>query len=94
MFVHVCTCRWEELNLLAEQRGKLLSGAEQVHKFVRDAAETNDRMNEKVWGKCIVTMYMYMCLHSFTCIMEFVFTLRTLSAVSCVHLIRNIHHCV
>ena len=52
---HVCTCiqllcvfRWEELNSLTEQRGRLLSGAEQVHKFVRDATETNDRMNEKV----------------------------------------------
>ena len=40
-------CRWEELNSLAEQRRRLLRGAEQVHKFVRDAAETNDRMNEK-----------------------------------------------
>ena len=40
--------RWEELNSLAEERRKLLAGAEQVHRFVRDAVETNDRMNEKV----------------------------------------------
>ena len=46
MYIYVC--RWEELNSLADQRRRLLAGAEQVHKFVRDAAETNDRMNEKV----------------------------------------------
>ena len=46
MYINVC--RWEELNSLADQRRRLLAGAEQVHKFVRDAAETNDRMNEKV----------------------------------------------
>ena len=40
--------RWEELILLTKQRKELLNGAEQVHKFVRDASETNDRMNEKV----------------------------------------------
>ena len=50
----VLPCRWEELNSLAEQRRKLLRGAEQVHKFVRDAAETNDRMNEK--ASLITTM--------------------------------------
>ena len=45
----VCVCdRWEELNSLADQRRRLLAGAEQVHRFVRDAVETNDRMNEKV----------------------------------------------
>lgn len=44
----LCVHRWEELNSLAEQRRKLLAGAEQVHRFVRDAVETNDRMNEKV----------------------------------------------
>ena len=47
-FVLVHVYRWEELNSLADQRRRLLAGAEQVHKFVRDAAETNDRMNEKV----------------------------------------------
>ena len=31
-----------------DQRRALLAGAEQVHKFVRDSIETNDRMNEKV----------------------------------------------
>lgn len=40
--------RWEELISLTKQRKELLSGAEQVHKFIRDASETNDRMNEKV----------------------------------------------
>ena len=47
--------RWEELNSLADQRRRLLAGAEQVHKFVRDAAETNDRMNEKVRTKNVCT---------------------------------------
>ena len=42
------TCRWEELISLTKQRKQLLKGAEQVHKFVRDASDTNDRMNEKV----------------------------------------------
>ncbi|CAI8040975.1 Spectrin alpha chain, non-erythrocytic 1 [Geodia barretti] len=45
--------RWEELNSLAEERRKLLAGAEQVHRFVRDAVETNDRMNEK--AKALLT---------------------------------------
>jgi spectrin beta len=45
--------RWEELNSLAEQRRRLLAGAEQVHRFVRDATETNDRMNEK--AKALLT---------------------------------------
>lgn len=40
--------RWDELISLAKERDQLLKGAEQVHKFVRDASETNDRMNEKV----------------------------------------------
>lgn len=40
--------KWAELNGLVEERKDLLRGAEQVHKFVRDASETNDRMNEKV----------------------------------------------
>ena len=40
--------RWEELISLTRQRKGLLNGAEQVHKFIRDASETNDRMNEKV----------------------------------------------
>ena len=40
--------RWEELISLTKQRKELLHGAEQVHKFIRDASETNDRMNEKV----------------------------------------------
>lgn len=44
----VCVCRWEELNSLSEQRRKLLAGAEQVHRFIRDAIETNERMSEKV----------------------------------------------
>lgn len=47
----VCTFlvfRWEELISLANEREELLQGAKQVHKFVRDASETNDRMNEKV----------------------------------------------
>lgn len=48
VFACVYVCRWEELNSLAEQRRKLLAGAEQVHRFIRDAIETNDRMNEKV----------------------------------------------
>ena len=65
-YIHVY--RWEELNSLAEQRGRLLSGAEQVHKFVRDATETNDRMNEKVREKCIV-FYVH------TCIMGFLFSI-------------------
>ena len=33
---------------LADQRRRLLAGAEQVDQFVRDASETNDPMNEKV----------------------------------------------
>ena len=33
---------------LTGERKELLKGAEQVHKFIRDASETNDRMNEKV----------------------------------------------
>ena len=45
---YFCLSRWEELNSLVEQRRCLLAGAEQVHRFVRDAVETNDRMNEKV----------------------------------------------
>ena len=40
--------RWEELISLSNERDQLLKGAEQVHKFVRDASDTNDRMNEKV----------------------------------------------
>ena len=44
----VLVIRWEELNSLADQRRRLLAGAEQVHRFVRDASETNDRMNDKV----------------------------------------------
>ena len=40
-------CRWEELNALVEQRRRLLVGAEQVHRFVRDVGETNDRMSDK-----------------------------------------------
>ena len=43
-----CDCRWEELMSLTKERDQKLKGAEQVHKFVRDASETNDRMNEKV----------------------------------------------
>ena len=45
----VSVCRWLKLTSLAEQRRNLLRGAEQVHKFVRDASETNDRMTEKVF---------------------------------------------
>ena len=45
--------KWAELNGLVEERKGLLKGAEQVHKFVRDASETNDRMNDKVC--CIIT---------------------------------------
>ena len=44
-------CRWQELVTLTEERKKMLKGAEQVHRFVRDASETNDRMNEKVGSK-------------------------------------------
>lgn len=40
--------RWQELVALTGERKELLKGAEQVHKFIRDASETNDRMNEKV----------------------------------------------
>ena len=40
--------RWQELVSLADERKRLLKGAEQVHKFIRDVSETNDRMNEKV----------------------------------------------
>lgn len=40
--------RWGELISLANEREELLKDAKQVHKFVRDASETNDRMNEKV----------------------------------------------
>lgn len=40
--------KWEELNTLVNERRELLKGAEQVHKFVRDASETNERMSEKV----------------------------------------------
>jgi len=43
--------RWQELVTLTEERKKMLKGAEQVHRFVRDASETNDRMNEKVSSK-------------------------------------------
>lgn len=41
-------CRWEELVTLVNQRDALLKAAEEVHKFITDASETNDRMNEKV----------------------------------------------
>lgn len=41
-------CRWQELIRLTDERKRMLKGAEQVHRFVRDASETNDRMNEKV----------------------------------------------
>ena len=41
-------CRWEELVTLVNQRDGLLKAAEEVHKFITDASETNDRMNEKV----------------------------------------------
>ena len=41
------------MNSLAEERRRLLAGAEQVHRFVRDAVETNDRMNEKVLVNCL-----------------------------------------
>ena len=64
----ICVCRWEELNSLAEQRRQLLAGAEQVHRFVRDAFETNDRMNEKVWTtvcihiKCIYVLSCIWCM--------------------------------
>ena len=40
--------RWQELIRLTDERKRMLKGAEQVHRFVRDASETNDRMNEKV----------------------------------------------
>jgi len=40
--------RWEELISSAQERKQLLEEAEQVHKFVLDATETNDHMNEKV----------------------------------------------
>ena len=43
-----CLCRWEELVTLVNQRDALLKAAEEVHKFITDASETNDRMNEKV----------------------------------------------
>ena len=36
---------------MAKEREQLLKGAKEVHKFVRDASETNDRMNEKVRGE-------------------------------------------
>ena len=60
--------RWEELNSLAEERRKLLAGAEQVHRFVRDAVETNDRMNEKVLCPAITyhtTIRAYLSVLSF-----------------------------
>ena len=47
--------RWEELVSLTDERKRLLKGAEQVHKFVRDASETNDHMNEKVLHVCTCT---------------------------------------
>ena len=64
----MCVCRWEELNSLAEQRRQLLAGAEQVHRFVRDAFETNDRMNEKVQNAsynklCKIIHYVYYIVH-------------------------------
>ncbi len=40
--------KWAELNALVNERRESLKGAEQVHKFVRDASETNERMSEKV----------------------------------------------
>ncbi len=40
--------KWAELNSLVNERRESLKGAEQVHKFVRDASETNERMSEKV----------------------------------------------
>ena len=56
LMVLCITCfRWEELISLTKQRKQLLKGAEQVHKFVRDASETNDRMNEKVSPSIIIT---------------------------------------
>ena len=67
-------CRWEELNSLAEQRRRLLRGAEQVHKFVRDATETNDRMNEKAsFIATVLTLARTTCMyvliiHTSTCI--------------------------
>ena len=66
LFVFIHTCRWKELNSLAQQRGRLLSGAEQVHKFVRDATETNDRVDEKVWEKYYIYLYHGVFIHSHT----------------------------
>ena len=36
---------------MEKERKQLLEEAEQVHKFVLDATETNDHMNEKVCDK-------------------------------------------
>ena len=51
---------------MTKQRKQMLKGAEQVHKFVRDASETNDRMNEKV-SACDVELYLVSILLSVTC---------------------------
>lgn len=48
MCIIIMHCRWQELIRLTDERKRMLKGAEQVHRFVRDASETNDRMNEKV----------------------------------------------
>lgn len=58
--------------MLTNERKQLLEGAEQVHKFVLDASETNDRMNEKVCKNLsvfsfylLLLLYYYLqCLHN------------------------------
>lgn len=39
--------KWNQLEQLVMERNQHLAGAEQVHRFISEAAETNDRMNEK-----------------------------------------------
>ena len=51
----VCTgCRWRELLGITQNRKTLLSGAAEVHLFVREADDTKDRMSDKVWFTYVV----------------------------------------
>ena len=44
----MCVCRWKELVKITEERKELLAGASKVHKFIREADDTKDRISDKV----------------------------------------------
>ena len=52
--------RWTELLGITQDRKALLSGAAEVHLFIREADDTKDRMSDKV--RCVgIESYMYVC---------------------------------